>query len=175
MITMKRIIRIMIVSAVAFTTAAVSADAQVLKNLFNKKSSSATEVVDDAISNGRAAGAALRSLYTQFKADGKLDMSNINNMLNLATFANNVKGLKGQTSKTQFYKDFLTGLIKGSDNLVTSKNGSSIMNGITDLVNNVDLSAITDKATAASGKAETAIDNVKDIAESVTGILKLFK
>ena len=131
-------------------------------------------------------GVALKSLFTQYKADGKLDMGNLNNLMNLAALATNVQGLKGQTDKTTFYKDFASGLVLGSNNLVNSANSTSIMSGLQNLVNNVDLSGLTQKAettkenlteklTAASSKANTAVENATEIAGAVTNILNLFK
>ena len=109
---MKTIAKILIIAATAFFVADVNTDAQILKNLLNKATSTTTETVSEATANGQAAGAALKSLYTQYKADGKMDMSNLNNMLNLATLANNVKGLKGMTDKSTFYKEFAIGLVR---------------------------------------------------------------
>lgn len=163
---MKKIVKILILAAVAFFTAEATADAQLLKNILNNVSSSST--VSAATSNGRQAGAALKSLYTQYKADGKLDMNNLNNMLNLATLASSVKDLKGQTSKTTFYKEFAAGLITGSNNLVTSSNSTSVMNGLTSLVNNVDLSSLAQGSTGTTA-------NATEIASSVSNILKIFK
>ena len=180
-----------IVAMAAFLAAENTADAQLLKNLLNKvKGTTETTTVESAVTaattNGQAAGAALKALYTQYKADGKLDMSNITNLLNLTTLATNVKDLKGQTNKTAFYKDFAAGLVTGSNNLVNSANSSSIMGGLQNLVNNVDLSGLTQKAentaaslteklTSASAKANTAVENANEIATSVTSILNLFK
>lgn len=183
---MNRFIKIALVSAVAFFASNISADAQILKNLLNRSDSNDTEEVVTPVSNGRAAGAALKALFTQYKLDGKLDMTNLNNILNLTSLANNVKDLKGQDSKSTFYKDFVKGLISGSGNLVTNTNSNAIMNGLSSLVNNVDLSALTqqaedkkdnimDKIASASGKADTAIGNANEIAESVSSILNLFK
>ena len=90
----------MAVAAVAFFAAEATADAQLLKNLLNKTSEKTETTTSAATSNGRAAGAALKSLYAQYKADGKLDMSNFNNIMNLATLANNTKDLKGQSDKS---------------------------------------------------------------------------
>lgn len=178
--------KIIVVAAIAFCAAEATADAQLLKNLLNKGKSETTETVSAGTTNGQAAGAALKALYGQYKADGKVDMSNLNNIINLATLANNIKQLKGQTDKSAFYKDFAAGLITGSNNLVTSKNSTSVMSGLTNLVNNVDLSGLTSKAASASSaasaalsgaasKADTAIDNANEIASSVTNILNLFK
>ena len=182
----------------AFLAAENTADAQFLKNLLNKVKGTSTETTTTtttatpaetataATSNGQAAGVALKSLFTQYKADGKLDMGNLNNLMNLAALATNVQGLKGQTDKTTFYKDFASGLVLGSNNLVNSAHSTSIMSGLQNLVNNVDLSGLTQKAettkenlteklTAASSKANTAVANATEIAGAVTNILNLFK
>lgn len=198
---MKQIVKILIVAATAFFTSEATADAQLLKKLFNKAVETTTEVAADPISNGQAAGAALKSLYTQYKADGKLDMTNLNNILNLTTLSNNIKELKGMSDKSKFYKDFATGLIKGSDSLVNKSNSTSVMNGLTNLVNNVDLSALTQTtettaktettsktestsalssllsgsgASSGSSTTETA-GNASEIMSSVSSILNLFK
>jgi hypothetical protein len=192
---MKKIAKIFIVALCAFFTSEATADAQLLKKLFNKAVETTTEVAADPISNGQAAGAALKSLDTQYKADGKLDMTNLNNILNLTTLSNNIKELKGMSDKSKFYKDFATGLIKGSDSLVNKSNSTSVMNGLTNLVNNVDLSALTQTtettaktestsalssllsgsgASSGSSTTETA-GNASEIMSSVSSILNLFK
>lgn len=182
---MKRILTIIIAMA-AFLAAENTADAQLLKKLLGGKSTTATTETTTATVNGQAAGAALKALYTQYKADGKLDMGNLTNLMNLTTLATNVQGLKGQSNKGTFYKDFASGLVMGSSNLVTSDNSTTVMTGLTDLVENVDLSgltqtaetateSITEKLTSATGKATTAVENASEIAGAVTNILNLFK
>lgn len=195
---MKRIFTILVAMA-AFLAAENTADAQLLKNLLNKvkgnttettTTTTATETVAPATSEGQAAGVALKALYGQYKVDGKLDMSNLTNLMNLAALATSVQNLKGQTDKTTFYKDFVKGLISGSNNLVNADNSTSIMSGLQNLVNNVDLSGLTasaeekaesaaatltEKLTGASEKANTAVENATEIAGAVTNILNLFK
>ena len=79
---MKRILTLVLAVA-AFLAAENTADAQLLKNLVNKVTSKTTETTTttasttDATVNGKAAGVALRALYTQYKADGKLDMATL--------------------------------------------------------------------------------------------------
>ena len=179
-----------VLAVAAFLASEVNADAQFLKNLLNKVSGKtetttveqpATETAAATV-NGQAAGAALKSLYTQYKADGKLDMSNLTNILNLTTLASNVKGLKGLTDKSTFYKDFAAGLIVGSNNLITQNNSTAVMSGLTNLVNNVDLSALTDKAADAQqqtavlqSKGTEAAQSLSAVKDSVTSILGLFK
>jgi hypothetical protein len=167
---MKKIAQIIIVAMCAFFATEVNADAQLLKNLLNK----ATETVSDATSSGQAAGAALKALYTQYKADGKLDMTNLNNIINLTTLSNNIKELKGMSNKSTFYKDFATGLMKGSDSLVDKSNSTSVMNGLTNLVNNVDLSSLTESTTQQTTTTSTAT-SASEIVSSVSNILNLLK
>ena len=187
---MKRILTI-IVAMAAFLAAENTADAQLLKKLLGGKSTTTTETTTTtATTNGQAAGVALKALYTQYKADGKLDMGNLTNLMNLTTLATNVQGLKGQSDKGTFYKDFASGLVLGSSNLVTSTNSTSVMSGLTNLVENVDLSGLTasaeekaqsaastltEKLAGASDKANTAVENATEIAGAVTNILNLFK
>ena len=194
---MKRILAIVLV-ATAFLATENTADAQFLKNLLNKvkgttettateaSATTAAETASTATVDGKAAGVALRALFTQYKADGKFDMGNLNNLLNLTSLANNIQGLKGQTNKGAFYKDFASGLVIGSNNLVTEQNTTSVMDGLTNLVNNVDLSGLTQKAeetqatvaekvASATTKANTAVTNATEIASAVTNILNIFK
>ena len=194
---MKRILAIVLV-ATAFLATENTADAQFLKNLLNKvkgttettateaSATTAAETASTATLDGKAAGVALRALFTQYKADGKFDMGNLNNLLNLTSLANNIQGLKGQTNKGAFYKDFASGLVMGSNNLVTEQNTTSVMDGLTNLVNNVDLSGLTQKAeetqatvaekvASATTKANTAVTNATEIASAVTNILNIFK
>ena len=171
------------VALVCFT--AVSCGILGNKTTSSEQASTATVSASGTV-DGQAAGVALKSLYGQYKTDGKLDMSNLSNIINLASLAQNIKGLKGQTDKSAFYKDFASGLILGSDNLVTEQNTSSVMSGLTGLLNNVDLSGVQETASQVTetasekveGAAQTAtsvISNASSIADSVTSILNLFK
>ena len=136
----------------------------------------ATTNVTTGSTNGQAAGAALKALYTQYKADGnKLNMTNLTNIVNLTTLANNVQGLKGMSNKADFYKEFASGLVLGSNNLVSQSNSNSIMNGLQNLVNNVDLSGLQSKTENAAAKGAAALENATTIANSVSSILNIFK
>lgn len=142
----------------------------------SSSTATAASTVADASVNGQNAGAALRALYTQYKADGnKLNMSNLTNLMNVATLANNIQGLKGQSDKTAFYRDFASGLVTGSKQLVTEKISGSVMNGLSDLMNNVDLTKVQNAAATAQQKGTAAVENAAVIANSVTSILNLFK
>lgn len=182
---MKRLARLILVAAIGLFVAETTADAQLLKNLLKKATSTettTTTTTTEATSNGKAAGAALKALYSQYKTDGKVDMSNLTNIMNVATLATNIKGLKGETNKSAFYKDFASGLVLGSGNLVNSGNTSSVMSGLTNLVNNVDLSSLSgfqqkaaDAVNTATSTGSEVVQNASAISESLTNILSLFK
>ena len=179
---MKALSYIAAVALICFTAASCG----VLGNNTASSQAASTTASASGTVDGQAAGVALKSLYGQYKADGKLDMSNLSNIINLASLAQNIKGLKGLTDKSAFYTEFASGLILGSDNLVTEKNTTSVMSGLTGLINNIDLSGLQEKATEAketvSDKVESAaqttttvVNNATAIADSVTNILSLFK
>ena len=143
--------------------------------VIGQTASTATTAAVSGSTNGQQAGAALKTLYGQYKADGKLDMTNLNNIVNLATLAKNIEGLKGQSDKTAFYKDFAPGLILGSNNLVTNTTSNVVTNALAGLAGNVNLSDLTTKATNATSKGTEMIQNASEIASSVSNILNLFK
>ena len=112
---------------------------------------------------GNSAGSALLGLYSQYKTDGKLDLSNINNIINLATLASNCQGLKSSQADTG---SFLGGLISGSKKLVNQNNGSLVMEGLKKVAS-ANLSSLTNAASTyaanaaskAAGAADTAATN----------------
>lgn len=103
------------------------------------------------INNGIAAGKALYALYTQYKADGKMDFSNTSNLANLATLATNVKGLTSKTDNT----NFISGLISGSKNLVTTKNSDSVISSLTSIAG-LDANSITSALTSSATSLVTS-------------------
>ena len=129
--------------------------------------------------SGQAAGAALKSLYGQYKSSGSLQLTNMTNVVNIATLVQNIQGLKGQSDKSAFYKDFASGLILGSDNLVTEKTSTTVMSGLSSLAESVDASSILNSLSKASSTASSnvssAVSGASNIADSVTSLLNLFK
>ena len=94
-------------------------------------------------SNGTSAGSALLGLYTQYKTDGKLDLTNTKNISNLVTLATNIKGLKSTDTKSTV-SNFVSGLITGSNSLVNNSNSTTVLNSLKKVAN-LDLSSLTSK------------------------------
>lgn len=131
--------------------------------------------------NGLKAGAALLSLYTQYKSTGKLDLTNANNLNSLLTLASNIKGLDKLTNKVPF----LTGLISGSKDLVNKSNSDTVLTSLTKL-SGLDLSSVGTSAASsavtgtlskiATGAASGGSANSSAALSSATSILTgLFK
>ena len=182
---MKKIIRIAAAVMIAAASLAVSeqnASAQ-LSNLFKKSTTAST--VSAAQTAGSDTGAAVKALYTQYKADKKLDMTNLSNIANIAKLANGINGIKTNLKDSSYKKDYTKGLVLGSSNLVTNSNSSSVLSSLSSL-SDVDFSALTGKASSAASttakktsetlqKASQAATQTKEIADSVTSLLNLFK
>ena len=162
---MKRLFAI-IFAVAALLAAEKTADAQLLKKVVDGASTIVnTEKASTATSQGKAAGMALNALYKTYKAQGKIDVSNVKNITDITTLTKNLKGLKGQSKKSDFYKEFLSGLISGSNDLVTEKNSATVMNSLMALAGNdnvSDLSELTSK-TSKMEKASEALDSLYDI------------
>ena len=116
-----------------------------------------------ASASGQASGAALKSLYSQYKADGQIDVTNLSNIMMLSQLANGIQSLKGVDDKSAFYTDFAAGLILGSDNLVTKQTANPITNTLQTLANGTDLSSIA----AAGVLAAAQNDQVSSAQETV--------
>lgn len=106
--------------------------------------------------NGQQSGAALKSLYSQYKSDGKVDLANLNNIISMAQLVNGIQGLKDVDDKSKFYGDFATGLILGSNNLVTQQTSKPVTNTLQGLVQGTDLTAIAAAGLAAAAQSQQA-------------------
>lgn len=168
---MKLLVKLALVAFLS-VFATQTASAQFLKNLIEKSTSNeAVESKTDAYKSGQTSGAALRTLYSQYKKDGKkLNMKNVQNMMTLTSLATNVQGLKD--SNSDYKKDFAKGLIIGSTELVNEKNSTSVVSTLADLAK-MDLSVLTSGGESKDTQ-ETEKDKT-DIASSITSILSLFK
>lgn len=127
---------------------------------------------------GQQSGVALKALYAQYKADGKLDFSNINNLLNIVNLSAQVQKVTKAEEGTVDYTDFGKGLIAGSVNLVNELNQEKVVNVLTQQLSKIDTTKITEAADKAQTTVNTvteSIANVKEASTSVMEIINLFK
>lgn len=120
--------------------------------------------------SGQASGAALKSLYSQYKTDGQIDVTNLSNIIMLSQLANGIQGLKGVDDKSAFYSDFASGLILGSDNLVTKQTANPVTSTLQTLANGTDLSTLAAAgvmaAVSQTDQASSAQKTVEKTAQS---------
>lgn len=109
-------------------------------------------------SGGNTSGRALTALLGQYLKDGKLDTSNLSTLINLATLASSIQGLKGNSNNTNVLSDFAQGLVRGSNNQITPANSSTVTTILANLANNVDLSSLASVLTRSAevGREEAA-------------------
>ena len=131
----------------------------------------ATTTVSESYTAGNQSGIALKALYDQYKADGKLDLSNLSNVANILNVSAQVQKLTQADKATVSYSDFSKGLIEGSVNLVNNLNSEQITEALVSKLGSVDTSKLTD----ATDKAQAAVTNVTTAASSVMEVLSLFK
>jgi len=109
------------------------------------------------LQNGIAAGKALYDLYGQYKATGKLDLSNTTNINNVVSLVNNIKGLTTKSTSENTSESFLSGLISGSKELINSSNSDSILSKLGSIAN-LDVSSLATQA--ASSAATSAVNKL---------------
>lgn len=115
------------------------------------QTSTATQAIAQILTatNGNSAGSALLNLFTQYKTDGKLDMSNANNIANIIKLIQNIRGLGEKSNENNL--SFLSGLISGSQNLVNQNNSTDVLSTLTAL-STMDTEKLTQQAATTAAK-----------------------
>ena len=141
-----------------------------LKNLFGSKSTTTTPAATTTTTinnDGQSAGKALRGLYTQYKADGKFDYSNINNIINTVSLVNSCQNLKTNIKDSDYWKSFAAGLVIGSESLVTDELSGTVTEQLNDLVQNINSEQLN--------KVTTQAATVKSAADNISSLMSLFQ
>ncbi|MBO5961172.1 MAG: hypothetical protein J6P99_04980, partial [Paludibacteraceae bacterium] len=112
-----------------------------------------------AYTSGQSAGTALRALYTQYKTNGKIDMTNHSTLTNILTLTNSYQTLKNAQKGSGAYTDFTKGLMLGSSNLVTPSNTETVMDNLSNVLGKLDTSTITNALQQGTTAASTAVNN----------------
>lgn len=138
----------------------------------------AVEAVSESYTAGQQSGVSLKALYNQYKADGKLDFSNLSNITNILNVSAQVQKLTSAEKDSVSYSDFAKGLIEGSVNLVNDLNVEQVTETLVSQLGSIDTSKITET----TDKAQTAVSNISSTASSIATsassimeVLNLFK
>lgn len=160
------------IKAILAAAAAIILTATSCGVLGNAGQTAATAAPASTTQYGSSVGGALASLYTRYKTDGKIDLSDMNNIVNLATVVNNIKVLKGNfASASSFTEEFANGLISGSKNLINKNNSAKVIDNLVAL-SGINLSSVTNAASAIGDKttaaANTAAQKINTASSQVT-------
>ena len=129
-----------------------------------------------AVSAGQGAGNALQALYAQYKADGKYDYKNMQNILNPVTLVANCEGLKDNYKDKTYLKEFGKGMIASSLGLVTQNNVQTVTNSLVEMVkSNETVQNATTKVQEGASSAASYANTAAQYASSISSILSLFK
>lgn len=129
-----------------------------------------------AVSAGQGAGNALQALYTQYKADGKYDYKNMQNILNTVTLVANCEGLKENYKDKTYLKEFGKGMIASSMGLVTQNNVQTVTNSLVDMIKtNETVQNATTKVQEGANSAASYANTAAQYASSISSLLSLFK
>ena len=129
-----------------------------------------------AVSAGQGAGNALQALYAQYKADGKYDYKNMQNVLNTVTLVANCEGLKDNYKDKTYLKEFGKGMIASSLGLVTQNNVETVTNSLVEMVkSNETVQNATTKVQEGASSAASYANTAAQYASSISSILSLFK
>lgn len=147
---------------------ALKAIAAALAAMMMFTSCGALKKVSDSVdfTNGSKAGTVLAALATQYFTTGKIDFSNVQNILNVVTLANTLSSLKSDSNQAQV--DFGNGLMS-TNNMVNNNNLGAVLGGLSGLAN-LNMDSISNSLQKGTQTTET-----QSLTNQLTGLLGLLK
>lgn len=136
----------------------------------NSQSTDSTQTTANATAMGKNAGVAIDALTAQYKADGKLDMTNLMNVANILNLVGASQQVYNNRSDQSYRQGFIKGMISNSIN-IDDLNAESVTEQLEALVDKTDAT----KLQAAMQKGEATAQEVQQVATSVQNIIALFK
>lgn len=153
------------------TTTNTNNNASNLEALAGLLGATQTTTQSESYTAGQQSGVALKALYSQYQADGKIDFSNLTNIANILNLSAQVQKIAQAEKGSVNYSDFSQGLIAGSVNLVNELNQEKVVEILTTQVANID----TSKVTEATDKAQSTVNSITETASSLSELINLFK
>ncbi len=139
------------------------------------KTTSTSSSSTTAMSAGQGAGTALQALYSQYKADGKYDYKNMQNILNTVTLVANCEGLKENYKDKSYLSEFGKGMVASSLGLVNQNNVESVTNSLVNMVqSNETVQNATNKVQSTASNAASYASTAATYANSLSTILSAF-
>lgn len=168
---------------ILFATAIMMASCGFMQNSTSRNTSSqqtaassqSVQTGNAAVSAGQGAGSALQALYAQYKADGKYDYKNMQNIINTLTLVNNCEGLKENYKDKTYLKEFGKGMVASSLGLVTQNNVETVTNSLVEMIKgNESVQNASTKVQEGASTAASYANTAAQYATSIGSLLSLF-
>ncbi|MBR1564487.1 MAG: hypothetical protein IJ650_03995 [Paludibacteraceae bacterium] len=130
----------------------------------------ATATTADGVQMGKNAGMALENLAAQYKADGKLDMTNIMNIAQMLNLVGAAQQVYNNKSNKEYRQSFIKGMIANSIN-IDEVNAGTITDSLSDMMEETKVNELQ----SAMQKGQATATEVQNVANSVTNIISMFK
>ena len=128
-----------------------------------------------AMGAGQGAGNAMLALYNQYKADGKYDYKNLQNIMNTMALISNCEGLKENYKDKSYLTEFGKGMIASSLGLVTQNNVNTVTNSLVDMIKNTEtVKNVSSQAQNTANQAAQYANTAAQYAGSISNLLSLF-
>ncbi len=151
---MKKILTAVLALAMTATVSTVCATTA------SAATSTSIDTTSAAYTSGATAGKAINALYTQYKADGKLDLKNTTNLVEIGLLGASIVGLKDQTKDSDFYKSFSEGIVLGSAGLISDENSSTVTDALSS-ISSLDFSTVS--SSSSSSSSSSVLSKVKNL------------
>lgn len=109
---------------------------------------------------GATCGQVLKSLYTQYKSMGKVDMKNTNTLLNVTQLSTYYNTLKNNKSNTGYLYSFAKGLVTGSSGIIGTGNSMTTLNSLLSLSSLSNVSSSKPISPSTSSSIEAGLTNL---------------
>ena len=118
-----------------------------------------------ANTSGVSCGKLLSEMHDDYKATGKVNLTDTNTILNIIELGGYYKTLKSHENDATYKKAFAAGLVTGSGNQISAENSMAVVEA---LLNMDKITEITEQTTSTASSAVT-------VANQLVAIFKLFK
>lgn len=166
----KTIILASAVAALVLTSCGFGKSATTNNTTSTTATTTATATTADGVQMGKNAGMALENLAAQYKADGKLDMTNIMNIAQMLNLVGAAQQVYNNKSNKEYRQSFIKGMIANSIN-IDEVNAGTITDSLSDMMEETKVNELQ----SAMQKGQATATEVQNVANSVTNIISMFK
>ena len=118
-----------------------------------------------ANTTGISCGKLLKEMHDDYKASGKVNLTDTNTIVNIIELGGYYKTLKAHENDAAYKKAFAAGLVTGSNNQITPENSMAVVDALLNM----------DKITEITEQTSSTASSAVSVAGQLVDIFKLFK